>query len=227
MTEPMQVSLHNAKFYRIIPSQFPPINIFERVVDSNQLDAAWYLESLTNDRLRDQAGELNLVSAEDRVSGRGSSIVMAAFTHIGRNSRFSDGSFGVYYAAKTLRTAVYETVYHRQRFLSATNEAPGELDMRGFMARVRKPLRDIRAPRFKYLHHPDDYAPSQTFGKQHREKNDWGIVYNSVRDEGGTCIAVFRPPAITIPVQGPALAYVWDGKRINSVYEKASVLFKL
>src|SRR5881396_3668865 len=107
MSEPTQVSLHNAKFYRIIPSQFPPLNIFERVVDPKQLDAAWYLESLTNDRLRDQAGELNLVPAEDRVAGRGSSIVMAAFTHIGRESRFSDGSFGVYYAAKTLKTAVY------------------------------------------------------------------------------------------------------------------------
>jgi len=227
MSEPTEVSLHNAKFYRIIPSQFPPINIFERVVDPKQLDAAWYLESLTNDRLRDQAGELNLVPDEDRVSGRGSSIVMAAFTHIGRESRFSDGSFGVYYAAKTLKTAVYETVFHRQRFLTATNEAPGELDMRAFMARVRKPMRDIRAPRFKYLHHPDDYAPSQLFGKQHHEKKDWGLVYNSVRDEGGTCVAIFRPPAITIPMQGPALAYVWDGKRINSVYEKAGVLFRL
>ena len=227
MSEPAQVSLHNAKFYRIIPSQFPPINIFERVVDPKQLEAAWYLESLTNDRLRDQAGDLNLVPEEDRVSGRGSSIVMAAFTHIGRGSRFSDGSYGVYYAAKTLKTAVYETVYHRQRFLSATNEAAGELDMRAFTAKVRKPLRDIRAPRFKHLHHPDDYQPSQQFGKQRREKNDWGLVYNSVRDDDGTCIAVFRPPAISIPVQGAALAYVWDGKRINSVYEKAGVLFNL
>jgi len=227
MSEPAQVSLHNAKFYRIIPSQFPPINVFEKIVDPRHLDAAWYLESLTNDRLRDQAGELNLVPDEDRVSGRGSSIVMAAFTHIGRESRFSDGSFGVYYAAKTLKTAVYETVYHRQRFLAATNEAPGELDMRAFVARVRKPMRDIRAPRFKHLHHPDDYSPSQQFGKQHRDKKDWGLVYNSVRDERGTCVAIFRPPAISIPTQGPALAYVWDGKRINSVYEKAGVLFNL
>lgn len=227
MTEPVQVSLHNAQFHRIIPSQFPPINIFERVVDAKQLDAAWYLEGLTNDRLRDQAGELSLVSEEDRVCGRGSSVVMAAFTHIGRPSRFSDGSFGVYYAARSLKTAVYETVYHRQLFLAATNEVPGELDMRAFTARVRKPMRDIRAPRFKQLHHPDDYRPSQHFGQQRRDKNDWGLVYNSVRDEGGTCIAVFRPPAISIPIQGAALAYVWDGQRITSVYQKAGVLFNL
>jgi len=227
MSEAPQVSLHNAKVYRIIPSQFPPINIFERVVDPKQLDAAWYLESLTNDRLREQAGDLNLVPAEDRVAGRGSSIVMAAFTHIGRPSRFSDGSFGVYYAARSLKTAVYETVYHRQRFLTATNEASGEIDMRAFVAKVRKPMRDIRAPRFKQLHHPDDYTPSQHYGNQRREKNDWGLIYNSVRDDTGTCIAVFRPPAISIPVQGAALAYVWDGKRISSVYEKAGVLFEL
>jgi hypothetical protein len=227
MSEAPEVSLHSAQFYRIIPSQFPPINIFERIVDPAQLEAAWYLESLTNDRLREQAGDINLVPAEDRISGRGSSIVMAAFTHIGRPSRFSDGSFGVYYAAKSLKTAVYETVYHRQRFLLATSEAPGELDMRAFVAKVRKPMRDIRAPRFKHLHHPDDYTPSQHYGQQRREQQDWGLVYNSVRDEGGICIAVFRPPAISIPTQGAALAYVWDGKRINSVYEKAAVLLTL
>ncbi|HVY21826.1 MAG TPA: RES family NAD+ phosphorylase [Steroidobacteraceae bacterium] len=227
MTEPAQVSLHNAQVHRIIPSQFPPINIFERVVEPGQLDAAWYLESLTNDRLREQAGDLHLISEEDRVCGRGSSIVMAAFTHIGRPSRFSNGVYGVYYAARSLKTAVYETVYHRQRFLAATDEAPGELDMRAFTARVRKPMRDIRAPRFKYLHDPDDYTASQEFGKQRREKNDWGLVYNSVRDPGGTCVAIFRPPAISIPVQGAALAYVWDGKRITSVYQKAGVLFEL
>ena len=227
MTEPAQVSLHNAQVHRIIPSQFPPINIFERVVEPGQLDAAWYLESLTNDRLRDQAGDLHLISEEDRVCGRGSSIVMAVFTHIGRPSRFSNGSYGVYYAARSLKTAVYETVYHRQRFLAATDEVPGELDMRAFTARVRKPMRDIRAPRFKYLHDPDDYSASQEFGKQRREKTDWGLVYNSVRDPGGTCVAIFRPPAISIPVQGAALAYVWDGKRITSVYQKAGVLFEL
>jgi hypothetical protein len=52
-------------------------------------------------------------------------------------------------------------------------------------------------------------------------------VYRSVRHEGGECIAAFRPKAISVPVTGPALAYVWDGKQITRVYEKSAVLFDL
>lgn len=227
MSTPPEVSLHQANVYRVIPSQFPPINVFERVVAPEQLETAWYLESLTNDRLRDEAGELARVPAEDRVTGRGSSIVMAAFTHIGRASRFTDGSYGVYYAGRSLETAVRETAFHRARFLAATQEAPGEIDMRAYVAKMRKPLRDIRAPRFKHLHQPDSYVASQQFARQRRAQGDWGLVYHSVRHEGGTCVAVFRPPAISVPMQGPALAYVWDGRQINTVYEKSEIRFRL
>jgi len=225
--EPQPVVLRGAKLYRVIPSQFPPINIFERIVDPNQLETAWYLESLTNDRLRDAAGDISLVKPEDRVTGRGSSVVMAAFTHIGKPSRFSDGSYGVYYAARSLETAVRETAFHRARFLAATNEAPGEVDMRAYVGRVRKPLLDLRPPRFRPLHDPDDYSPSQHYAAQRREQGEWGLLYNSVRHEGGVCIAALRPPAVSIPLQGAALAYVWDGKRISRVYEKSEVLFEL
>lgn len=225
--EPQQVTLRNAKLYRVIPSQFPPINAFERVVAPTQLDAAWYLESLTNDRLRDVTGDINLVKPEDRVTGRGSSVVMAAFTHIGKPSRFTDGSYGMYYAARSLETAVRETAFHRGRFLAATNEPAGEIDMRAYVGRAQKPLLDLRAPRFKSLHDPDDYRPSQLYAAERRKQNDWGFLYNSVRHKGGLCVAALRPPAVSIPMQGPALAYVWDGKHISKVYEKSEVLFEL
>ena len=225
--EPPQVSLRGAKTYRVIPSKHPPISILERIVEPEQLEAAWYIESLTNDRLRDEAGDISLVTPEDRVSGRGSSIVMASFMHIGNPSRFSDGSYGVYYAGRSLETAVRETAYHRARFLAATNEEPGEVDMRAYTGRVRKPLFDIRGARYEELHDPNDYSASQAYAKPRRMHGDWGLLYNSVRHPGGVCIAAFRPPAVSIPVQGPALAYVWDGERISKVYEKSEVLFEL
>lgn len=225
--EPQPVTLRNAKIYRVIPSQFPPINIFERIVAPGQLEAAWYLESLTNDRLRDVAGDIALVHPEDRIIGRGSSVVMAAFTHIGKPSRFTDGSYGVYYAARSLETAVRETAFHRANFLAATHEPPGEIDMRAYIGRAHKPLLDLRAPRFKPLHDPNNYSASQHYAAERRKNNDWGLLYNSVRHEGGLCIAALRPPAVGIPMQGPALAYVWDGKRISTVYEKSEVLFEL
>lgn len=224
--EPQSVALRGAKLYRVIPSRFPPINVFESIVEPSQLETAWYLESLTNDRLRDAAGDINLIKPEDRVTGRGSSVVMAAFTHIGKPSRFTDGSYGVYYAARSLETAVRETAHHRAIFLAATREPPGEIDMRAYVGRAHKPLLDLRAPRFKPLHDPDDYSASQRYAAERRAHNDWGLLYHSVRHPGGLCVAALRPPAVSIPLQGPALAYVWDGKRINKVYEKSEVLFE-
>ncbi len=225
--EPRTTRLRWPKVFRIIPSKFPPVNFFERIVPAEQLEAAWYLESLTNDRLRDESGDITLAPKEQRITGPGASIVMAAFTHIGNPSRFSDGSYGVYYAAHSLETAVRETAFHRARFLAATNEAPGEIDMRAYVGRIKQPFKDVRGPRFKHLHNPNDYSRSQVFGKSRRDSGDWGLVYRSVRHDGGECIAAFRCDALSAPTQSSALAYVWDGERISRVYEKGEVLFEL
>jgi hypothetical protein len=226
-SEPRTVRLRWPNIFRVLPSKHPPINFFEKIVASDQMEAAWYLESLTNDRLRDETGDITLVPADERVMGPGASVVMAAFTHIGFSSRFSDGSYGVYYAARSLETAVRETAFHRARFLAATNEAAGEIDMRAYVGKIMQPLKDIRAPRFKYLHDPDSYTKSQAFGKSRRDHGEAGLVYHSVRHEGGECIAAFRPRVVSVPQMGAALAYVWDGEWIVSVYEKSKVLFEI
>lgn len=67
--------------WRIIPSRFPPIDLFERVADPEDLDAIFELESLTNDRLREEVGEIHLIPAADCITGRGAGYIMAAFTH--------------------------------------------------------------------------------------------------------------------------------------------------
>jgi hypothetical protein len=226
-SEPRHVTLRWQKIYRIVAAKHPPINVFESIVSARQMEMAWYLESLTNDRLRDESGEIPIIAPEDRVTGPGASIVMAAFTHLGRPSRFSDGTYGVYYAAHSLETAVRETAYHRGRFLAATSEPSCEIDMRAYVGRPVKPLLDLRSSKYEELHDPDDYARSQAFAKPFREKGEWGLVYRSVRHEGGECIAALRPQAVTIPHPGAALAYVWDGERIGKVYKKSEVLFDL
>lgn len=225
--EPGKVTLRWQKIYRIVAARHPPVNVFEGILPARQMEMAWFIEGLTNDRLRDETGQAPLVSDADRVQGHGSSIVMAAFTHIGRPSRFSDGSYGVYYAAHSLETAVRETAFHRGRFLAATHEAACEVDMRAYVGRPLQPFLDLRGPRFNHLHHPDDYATPQAYAKPLRDRGHWGIAYRSVRHEGGECIAAFKPQAVSIPLAGAALAYVWDGERIGKVYEKSEVLFEL
>src|SRR3954465_12463852 len=61
---------------RIIPSMFPPINLFERVANPEDLEAVQAIESAYNPRLRDAAGDLSLVPREERVVGPGAGYVM-------------------------------------------------------------------------------------------------------------------------------------------------------
>ena len=68
--------------WRIVPSRFPPIDLFERIADPADWDALIELESLTNPRLRDEVGDIALVPAAERISGPGASAIMAAFTHL-------------------------------------------------------------------------------------------------------------------------------------------------
>ncbi|WP_027351910.1 RES family NAD+ phosphorylase [Halotalea alkalilenta] len=199
--------------YRIVSSAFPPIDVFEDTLDPQELEHAFAIEAMTNDRLLEQAGELGRVPVEDRVSGPGSSPIMAAFTHIGRPSRFSDGSYGVYYCASSLDAAIAETRYHLGRFLAATHEGSVEITQRSYINSIIEPLHDVRA-NHPDLHDPDPacYAQSQAFAARLRAEGAWGILYASVREPGQECAAVFRPPALSIPIQGPHLRYVWDGK---------------
>ena len=148
---------------------------------------------------------------------------MAAFTHIGTASRFSDGGYGVYYAAKDLETAITESTFSRARFLSYTSEDAGEVDMRVYVGEVVKPLHDIRGDGYDEFHLVDEWSPAQAFGQEMRLNDSWGIAFRSVRHLGGECIAVLRPPAVTIPRQGEHLSYVWDGTQITNVYKKTLI----
>lgn len=222
MNTPALVDVPWPRAYRIVNSSFPPIALFEDVLDPEDLEIAYAIEALTNDRLIEQAGVLARVRPEDRLSGPGSSPVMAAFTHVGKRSRFSDGTFGVYYAASSQAAAIAETCFHQERFLAATQEADLELTMRTYVNRVVKPLHDVRQG-FESLHQPDPevYGPSQAFARQLRDAESWGLLYNSVRLAGHECVAALRPPAVSIPKQGKHLRYVWSAseRKISIVFE--------
>lgn len=205
--------------YRIIPSRFPPRGLFDRVSDPADLEAAIAVESLTNDRLRDEVGDITLVPREERIVGPGSTPIMAAFTHVNpQGSRFADATYGVFYAGASLTTAVRETVYHRERFLSDSHLPPLTIQMREYRVDVNGSFRDLRGSNAaEPLLDPKSYAASQAFARgEHRAGGD-GIVYPSVRDPGGECVAVFRPRALSPARQGAHYAYLWDGRAISDV----------
>lgn len=208
--------------FRIIPSKFRPENLFQRVTDSEDLENIIELEDMTNDRLRDEKGEIKLVEENRRVTGPGASYLMAPFTHLNPSgSRFTDGSYGVYYAAMDLDTAVSETIFHREKFLRSTNEPPMNLEMRVLIASLDGILHDIRKLKddMPDIYDKESYSASQAFGVNLYKEGSNGIIYMSVRNENGECVAIFYPPLLSNCHQGRHLCYPWDGSKINEPYE--------
>lgn len=209
---------------RIVASRFPPIDLYERVSpDPAVWEALIAAEMLVNPRLRDEVGEIRLVPPEDRVTGPGATYVMASFTHANpKGSRFSDGSYGVYYAAADLATAVAETAFHFGRFAADSSDGPRYEDMRVLVGRIDEAFHDLealppeaRAP----LLDPDSYAASQPFGRALREAGSNGIHFPSVRRAGGRCVGAFRPRAVGLPAQTKHLTYHWDGSAVRRYFD--------
>ena len=207
--------------WRIIASRFPPINLFERVSKNPAVwDALIELEQLTNPRIRDETGDISLVPAHRRVSGPNASWVMAPFTHVNkRGSRFSNGSYGVYYAAMTLETAIAETIYHFSTFAMDSHDPARREDMRVLLGNINATYDDLPDDSRASLLSKTSYADSQPFALERRSGNSDGIVYPSVRHDGGTCIAAFWPDVVGIPIQERHLKYEWDGNRVSRYFD--------
>ncbi len=214
--------------FRLIPSRYPTVGLYDAIADPADLDVVFAIEALANPRIRCELGELALVPAEERVSGPGATTIMAAFTHLNpEGSRFSDGSYGVYYAARSLETAIAEVGHHRANFLRRTSEPAIDVDLRLVTATVDASLHsllDVGAAanegRFAGVLDADDYGPSRSLGRTLREAGSWGLVWPSVRHAGGECVGLFRPRALRNAKAAMHLAMHWDGNRFSHWYEK-------
>ena len=147
--------------YRLIPSRYPTVALYDAIADPADLEVVFAIEALTNPRIREELGELERVPREERVAGAGSTPIMAAFTHLNpEGSRFSDGSYGVYYAAHALETAIAEVGHHRAVFLARTAEPALDIDLRLISANLDAELHDLRhlGAAGAELFDPDHYA---------------------------------------------------------------------
>lgn len=212
--------------YRLIPSKFPPIHLFEDVASDEDFAALFTIQALTNPRIQDEIGDLSLIPEGERLFAvPGCSFVMAAFTHVNPDgSRFSNGDYGIYYASESLDTAIKETVFHRERFLKYTKEPEQELDMRTLIADFSADLYDLLSFDRKEhaLYSPKDYSLSQTLGAEVKRQSGDGLVYHSVRtlEPNDKNYALFKPRSIHHCTQGTHYCYVWNGEKITTVYKK-------
>ena len=181
--------------HRLIPSQYPPIGLFDSVATAADIEAVMELAGWTNDRLVPE--RLGRLPKEDWVHGRANaSVVMAAFMHVSpTGSRFNGPDLGAWYAAADIRTAAAEVGHHLRREAVASRRREMRRTYRAYSARLDGDYLDIRHLRAERqdLYAPDSYAASQRFGEAVRAGGGDGILFESVRLTGGQNVAAYRP----------------------------------
>lgn len=210
--------------FRVVASKYPTVSVYDRIADAKSFEAILEVEALTNPRVREEVGDFRKIRAADAIAGPGSTPVMASFAYSGP-SRFTDGSYGVYYAAREEETAIAESRYWTEAFLRATNEPSIDVDKRMYSARIRGRYDDLRArSKRSRVYDAESYAYSQAYARDVYEKNVAdGIVYNSVRRDGGQCVCAFRPRLVTNCRISAYLQFRWDGSRIIGMAQIARI----
>ncbi len=217
-----RISLNWNPAWRVIPTRFPAVNLFDRVASAKDFEALYALEAMTNDRIRDETGDISLVPPEERLFGNGTGPIMAAFTHLNPlGSRFSDGSYGVFYCTRKKESAIAETRYHQTLFMQATSEPAMRLQMRLYSVEAKGRVTDLRKasqtePR---IVDPESYAYSQAIGRTLHDEGAPGILYPSVRHAGGECLAALKTTLLKNCLHAAYLEYNWNGKEIDAVFE--------
>ena len=188
-----------------------------------ELAALVDLTAATNARLMAQAGRLpggpgpyELVFETPY-----SKIVNAAFTYPGpAGARFHDPHRGAWYAARAVTTSLAEVVFHRQVQLAETDWWHDTVDYQDYLA-------DIHADGFADLTDgdtrtrkslaPNSYAAGQALAATLLADGSSGVIYPSVRDRTGTCVAVFKPAMVGHVRAGDRYTLTWTGTRTPTV----------
>ena len=127
-------------------------------------------------------------------------------------SRFSDGTYGVWYGSDTVETTVYESAYHWYRGLlcDAGFEREAVVAERKVYAVVcAAALLDVRRATASHrdLLHPTDYAYTQTVGARIHREGHPGLLIQSVRRPEGENVAIFNPAVLSNPRLSECLNY--------------------
>lgn len=216
--------LRDQQGVRLVNSKFPPMSLFDDVASPAEFDALFALQALTNPRLLNDMGVLNLLPVAERPLGiPGAGYAVAPFTHVNpQGSRFSNGDFGVLYIADRLETAIAEVRFHQQQYWQGVQGLHYDrLVFRALQCRFDAvPCADAsQLPLEHAIYHPSNYQTAQLVGAQLRRDATIGVRYRSVRQEHALCVALFTPRQVHSMVQSCHVEMIWDGRRISAVHQ--------
>jgi len=119
-------------------------------------------------------------------------------------TRFSDGSFGVWYGSRAAETTVFETAYHWVNGLLTDAGLVRDgmsIERKVYLVRCDAALVDLRAAFAQHasLRSGKDYAACQAIGRRLHVEGHPGLITRSVRHASGENIAILRPHVLSSP----------------------------
>ena len=203
--------------HRLLPAKYSPNydSVLTRIADGEDLQLIFELDNATNARLQAEEGLSPDISARELVIHVPHyHVINAAFTHANPlGARFSTPHRGAWYAAFELATAKAEVLFHKSiEFAEIDWKEREEIQYDDYLADFTAPLHDLRGIEDDALS-PSSYVRSQQLAVELMELGSLGIVYPSVRREGGTCLACFRPVLVTNVRNGDSFTFTFPDSR--------------
>jgi RES domain-containing protein len=190
--------------HRLIPSKYSREGtvLAQLADDDGEVQELAELDGATNARLLGEEGLLPGIGVHELLFGVAySEIVNASFTHAApQGGRFNSNRRGAWYAGLERETSIAEIAFHKLEQLRevdwkfeevstyddyVADFAAGFHDLRGGSSRFRRYLKPGPIP--------ECYREPQQLASDLLDRRSNGVVYPSVRREGGTCIVCFRP----------------------------------
>ena len=202
---------------RLIPSLYSPRedSVIAKIAHGDDLRTGFALDNLTNERLLIESAQFDRIDVRELVKGIPyASVINAAYCHSHEEgNRFSVFDRNAWYAALKVETAQAEVIYDRTIDLHEVGVYELDVTYDQYLADFRCELHDLRELDAKSpVLSPVTYMESQKLAEELFGQGSLGVIYPSVRDSHGTCIACFRPALVTNVRKGITYRFRWHGK---------------
>jgi hypothetical protein len=201
--------------YQLIPSRFPPVDVYERLESAELRATALELEKRTNPRLTALKHVAAAPTPGDKASNQYQNWNHAPFAYKNpEGTHFLGPAYGVAEVAVDLTAALLFALRRREEFLGRTNEAPIGQDMRVLCRRVTGKFTDLTA-----LDPALPQADRWKIGHKLFDDGATGIIYRRAGFAEHRFLSVFDGSVLGRALQGAHYRFVWDGKTVKSIYD--------
>ncbi len=189
----------------------------------DELDLLAEIEGATSGRLiAEERGSAGLSAAELVHGVPHAKFINASFAYAKPRepNRFNPAERGAWYGALAAETCVAEVGFHMTRALADAGDFNTTVEYGEMLASMAGVFVDLReAPGHASLdpNPAAGYAAGNALAASARANGHNGIIYPSVRHEGGICIVALWPNVVQSVVQGAMYRLVWSGSPEFSV----------